>query len=154
MAMAPTTKQRSMFTGFSSSNSYQSQVSSKNTSIPLPYEQQVLTSYSLCLWKFTSLATTVTCSSSLWLTLYFSLQDSDCANRALKSWQFIFGTETRKRFGERLHPSQCAFTIFLETVTRIECDSNCLVFAVGCWAAQTFSKSLNILCLFIGDVFL
>jgi len=25
---------------------------------------------------------------------------------------------------------------FLETVARMEFDSNCLVFAVGCWAAQ------------------
>ena len=72
---------------------------------------------------------------------YFSFQDSDCANRALKIWHFIIGTETRKRFGERLHPSQCVFTIFLETVALIEVGSNCLVFAVGCWAAQTFFKS-------------
>ena len=68
-------KQRSMFTGFSSSNSYQSQVSGISTSVPLPYELQGLTSNSLYLWKFTSLATTLTYSSSLWLTaiiLFFS----------------------------------------------------------------------------------
>jgi len=68
-------------------------------------------------------------------------------------WKFdisLSGTETRKRFGERLHPSQCTF-IFRN------CSTHGIRFKLSCFCSGllgcTSLKSLNLLCHFTGDRF-